>query len=96
MEVGLRSDRVTYLHSGAFGRAREALQTAIEIDPGLEQAHYLLGKVYQRTGNVELASREFDRFNRMKRGKLSSQTELKEELVLEVTASRSALQSSSP
>jgi tetratricopeptide (TPR) repeat protein len=37
-------------HSGAFDRARGALQRATEIDPGLEQGHYLLGKVYQAHG----------------------------------------------
>lgn len=84
------------LCAGALARAQEALQKAIAIGSGLGQAHYQLGKAYQRAGKTELAKREFDTFNRMEGGNLNSQADLKEELAMEGAASRFALESLSP
>jgi hypothetical protein len=47
-------------------------------------------------GSIELANRELEIFSRMKQGKLSSEEQLKEDLVLEGIAPHSTLEDSSP
>jgi tetratricopeptide (TPR) repeat protein len=49
-----------------FGEAIPSLVEAIRLDPNLGQAHYRLAQAYQRTGQKELAAREFAEFERLK------------------------------
>ena len=49
-----------------FEEAIPSLVEAARLDPGLGQAHYRLAQAYQRTGQKELAAREFAEFERLK------------------------------
>jgi tetratricopeptide (TPR) repeat protein len=49
-----------------FTEAIPSLVEAIRLDPNLGQAHYRLAQAYQRTGQKELAAREFAEFERLK------------------------------
>jgi tetratricopeptide (TPR) repeat protein len=45
----------------------KAAQRCIELDPDFAEAHYLLGQLYQETGQAELARREMEVFQEKKR-----------------------------
>lgn len=45
--------------------AIEALRTATRLQPSYSQAHYRLGQLYQRTGQKELAAKEFAVFRQL-------------------------------
>jgi tetratricopeptide (TPR) repeat protein len=49
-----------------FDEAIPSLVEATRLDPNLGQAHYRLAQAYQRTGQKELAAREFAAFERLK------------------------------
>jgi tetratricopeptide (TPR) repeat protein len=49
-----------------FDEAIPSLAEAVRLDPNLGQAHYRLAQAYQRTGQKELAAREFAAFERLK------------------------------
>ena len=49
-----------------FAEAIKALVRATELEPDFAQAHYRLAQAYQRTGQKELAAREFGLFERLK------------------------------
>jgi tetratricopeptide (TPR) repeat protein len=52
------------------GRDKEAIPVLIEaarLQPESEAVHYRLARVYQRTGQSELAKREFERYRRLRR-----------------------------
>jgi tetratricopeptide (TPR) repeat protein len=49
-----------------FAEAIPSLVEATRLDPTLGQAHYRLAQAYQRTGQKELAAREFAAFERLK------------------------------
>jgi tetratricopeptide (TPR) repeat protein len=49
-----------------FAEAIPSLVEATRLDPNLGQAHYRLAQAYQRTGQKELAAREFAAFERLK------------------------------
>lgn len=49
-----------------FEEAIPSLAEAARLDPDLGQAHYRLAQAYQRTGQKELAAREFAAFERLK------------------------------
>ena len=49
-----------------FDEAIPSLVEAARLDPNLGQAHYRLAQAYQRTGQKELAAREFAAFERLK------------------------------
>ena len=49
-----------------FDEAIPSLVEAIRLDPNLGQAHYRLAQAYQRTGQKDLAAREFAEFERLK------------------------------
>ena len=48
-----------YLQKGQTATAEGMLTRAIEYDPNNRSAHYLLGQLFQRTGRLEEAKREF-------------------------------------
>jgi tetratricopeptide (TPR) repeat protein len=49
------------------GEAIKAAQRNLELDPDSAEGHYLLGQLYQETGQAELARREMEVFQEKKR-----------------------------
>jgi Flp pilus assembly protein TadD len=49
-----------------YKEAIQELRRAIRLEPDLAQAHYRLAQAYQRSGQKELAAREFEIFERIK------------------------------
>lgn len=48
-----------YYETGDLARAKKPLEFALEIDPRSWEANNLLGRIYQREGEVDLAERHF-------------------------------------
>jgi tetratricopeptide (TPR) repeat protein len=47
---------------GNTGRAIAEYQRALKLDPSLNRIHYVLGRLYRKTGKAELADREYKLF----------------------------------
>ena len=67
---------VGYLHLGVlyserrdFPRAISSYQSAIQVSPQLEEAHYRLAQAYKRTGEKEKAEQELRVYNRISKSK---------------------------
>jgi len=50
---------------GDYAAAAKAYQKAVQIDPGYAEAHFLLGQVYRRQGQLALAVRELTSATRL-------------------------------
>ncbi len=48
-----------YFELNRFDSARQEAETAIKLDPGESADHYLLGRIYQRSGKADLAKEQF-------------------------------------
>jgi tetratricopeptide (TPR) repeat protein len=51
----------------ATAEVKDALLAAIKLDPGYSEAHYLLARYYQKTGETERAKETFARFDELKK-----------------------------
>jgi tetratricopeptide (TPR) repeat protein len=51
----------------ATAEVKDALLAAIKLDPGYSEAHYLLARYYQKTGEAGLAKETFARFDELKK-----------------------------
>ena len=49
-----------YYQNGNFNIARERLERAVELDPKLEQAHFMLALTYEQLGNPRLATQHYE------------------------------------
>jgi Flp pilus assembly protein TadD len=52
---------------GKYNEALQALKDAAALDPAYAEPHYLLGRIYQRLGQSELAKNEIQRFQDLKK-----------------------------
>jgi tetratricopeptide (TPR) repeat protein len=48
-----------YFDSNRFESARQEAETAVKLEPKESSDHYLLGRIYQRSGKAELAGEQF-------------------------------------
>ena len=49
-----------YYQNGNYGIAKDRLERALELDPKLEQAHFMLALTYEQLGNYRLASEHYE------------------------------------
>jgi len=49
-----------YYQNGSYNIARERLERAIELDPKLEQAHFMLALTYEQLDNTRLATKHYE------------------------------------
>ncbi len=56
----------TYRDLGQAEKAINALRRCTTIDPNFPDAHYLLGRLYQETGQPDLSRQESEKFQRLK------------------------------
>lgn len=56
---------ILYADCGEYAKAIDQLTSAIRLDPNLAAAHYHLAQAYSRTGQKDLANREFLTFQRI-------------------------------
>ncbi len=52
---------VGYIANGEYGRAKESLKVALELDPKSAQVHHALGRLFQMEGDYDLADEYFKR-----------------------------------
>jgi len=48
-----------YYQNGSYGIAKERLERALELDPKLEQAHFMLALTYEQLDNNRLAAKHY-------------------------------------
>ena len=56
-----------YRERSQRGEAIKAVQRCLELDPDFAEGHYLLGQLYQETGQLDLARLEMEVFQEKKR-----------------------------
>jgi tetratricopeptide (TPR) repeat protein len=56
-----------YFSRKQYDAARQNLERAVELEPGLQQAHYYLSMTYARLGNKEAAARETEISEKLER-----------------------------
>jgi Tfp pilus assembly protein PilF len=64
---------------GDLNRALSEYQRALADDPSLNRLHYVLARLYRRTGRPELAQKEFEIFRQHEASERARGRELREE-----------------
>jgi Tfp pilus assembly protein PilF len=54
-----------YNQTGDYEQARQELETAIRLEPGLTQAYYQLGAVYHHLGSEEKSRQAYQKFQQL-------------------------------
>jgi tetratricopeptide (TPR) repeat protein len=79
-----------FLRDGKYAQAQADLATVIHFQPDSATAHYLLGKVYQKTGATLRSRQEFTEAIRVNPGLLAARLELAQLLIAD-NSSKAAL-----
>jgi Flp pilus assembly protein TadD len=57
---------------GKYQDAIQALNESVALDPAYPEPHYVLGRIYQRSGQGRLAKTEIERFQQLDKARPSS------------------------
>jgi tetratricopeptide (TPR) repeat protein len=69
-----------YLKRGDYAQARTLLKTAVTLEPNIKDAHFQLATALKKSGEPELAQKEFDRFRALADQQIQEDTRMTTEL----------------